>query len=297
MRANVLHPLYQPACAPQVIDLRQRDAGRQLLAVNECAAKGQQGTCNGCVCCCFDGGSGIVSYEPTNTCTCARVVKSSMIWATVVLRCVAQLVRVGLEAAEVCGTIQDACGAEDARLAPSVVVRLRLSPCQSPPHAHPLLDTTPNSPAALLLYWAAWWCSCTLEVRCHAARTPPRSSSNNSCSGSSGSAQLRAARLWRPAKRSRGQVHPPLLWQLPSLALNGMQRSGMTSPAIHTHILAQFTRSAQGCTHSDTYTQCNVAFVGRACAARLGAAAALAQPARIASCIGRRRQALRTGGS
>lgn len=81
------------------------------------------------------------------------------------------------------------------------------------------------------------------------------------------------------------------------LALNGMQRSGMTSPAFHTHILAQFTRSAQGCTHSDTYTQCNVAFVGRVCAARLGAAAALAQPARIASCIGRRRQALRTGGS
>lgn len=75
----------------EVIDLRQRDAGRQLLAVNECAAKGQQGTCNGCVCCCFDGGSGIVSYEPTNTCTCARVVKSSMIWATVVLSVVVVL--------------------------------------------------------------------------------------------------------------------------------------------------------------------------------------------------------------
>ncbi|PRW61063.1 hypothetical protein C2E21_0579 [Chlorella sorokiniana] len=69
----------------EMIDLRGREAGRQLLAVNECAAKGQQGTCNGCVCCCFDGGSGIVSYEPTSTCTCARVVKSSMIWATVVL--------------------------------------------------------------------------------------------------------------------------------------------------------------------------------------------------------------------
>lgn len=70
----------------QVIELREREPGRQLLAVNECAAKGQQGTCNGCVCCCYDGGSGIVSFEPTNTCTCARVVKSSMIWATVVLR-------------------------------------------------------------------------------------------------------------------------------------------------------------------------------------------------------------------
>lgn len=80
-------PALSPPCPArtQVIDLRE--GGRQLLAVNECAAKGQQGTCNGCICCCFDGGSGIVTYEPTNTCTCAKVVKSSMIWATVVLRC------------------------------------------------------------------------------------------------------------------------------------------------------------------------------------------------------------------
>lgn len=37
-------------------------------------------------CCCFDGGAGIVTYSPTDTCTCARVVETSQIWATVVLR-------------------------------------------------------------------------------------------------------------------------------------------------------------------------------------------------------------------
>ena len=38
-------------------------------------------------CCCYNGGAGIVSYKPTDTCTCKRTVNSSQIWATVVLRC------------------------------------------------------------------------------------------------------------------------------------------------------------------------------------------------------------------
>lgn len=38
-------------------------------------------------CCCYTGGAGIVTYQPTDTCTCARKVESSQIWATVILRC------------------------------------------------------------------------------------------------------------------------------------------------------------------------------------------------------------------
>lgn len=94
----------------------------RALQPNECVSKGLEGTCNGCVvsvppaawelelrlglratastprtgpprqppsspqCCCFDGGAGIVTYRPTDTCQCDRVVQTSQIWATVVLR-------------------------------------------------------------------------------------------------------------------------------------------------------------------------------------------------------------------
>ncbi|KAL4857838.1 Protein NipSnap 3A [Chlorella vulgaris] len=59
--------------------------GRSLLQSNECLSRGLQGTCNGCTCCCYSGGAGIVTYEPSDTCTCVKKVDSSQIWATVVL--------------------------------------------------------------------------------------------------------------------------------------------------------------------------------------------------------------------
>ncbi|KAL4423668.1 hypothetical protein ABPG75_000969 [Micractinium tetrahymenae] len=58
--------------------------GRHLLA-DSCAAQGLDGTCSGKCCCCYAGGAGIVTYRPTDTCTCERVLNTGQIWTTVVL--------------------------------------------------------------------------------------------------------------------------------------------------------------------------------------------------------------------
>lgn len=65
--------------------------GRHLLA-DSCASQGLDGTCSGKCCCCYAGGAGIVTYRPTDACTCERVLNTGQIWTTVVLRWVLPLV-------------------------------------------------------------------------------------------------------------------------------------------------------------------------------------------------------------
>ncbi|KAL4419314.1 hypothetical protein ABPG77_006002 [Micractinium sp. CCAP 211/92] len=71
----------EPTILGEVTDAAR---GRHLLA-DSCASQGLDGTCSGKCCCCYAGGAGIVTYRPTDTCTCERVLNTGQIWATVVL--------------------------------------------------------------------------------------------------------------------------------------------------------------------------------------------------------------------
>eukprot|EP00884_Botryococcus_braunii_P005432 jgi/Botrbrau1/14890/Bobra.0248s0009.1 len=64
------------------------DPGTKIITNEEsgsqCAAKGLQGECNGCICCCYSGGGGLFKYTP-DKCDCKKSLSQSQVLVTVTL--------------------------------------------------------------------------------------------------------------------------------------------------------------------------------------------------------------------
>lgn len=130
----VLHPLPTPGLPAQS---------------DSCSAQGLSGSCNSCVCCCYAASAGFVTYTPSSGCTCDRVVDSSRVKSTVVIR----------------------YGTGHARGSRGLVTSLRAGRVAAP--AHPPLERSPTCPhpacsvmvvfAALLasLYFSGSLCAVT----------------------------------------------------------------------------------------------------------------------------------------
>ncbi|KAK9812971.1 hypothetical protein WJX72_006673 [[Myrmecia] bisecta] len=65
-------------------DLQTLVVTAQQASQGTCAQQGLEGECNGCICCCYSGGGGIIQYKPEN-CQCKKVVSVSQVGLAVVL--------------------------------------------------------------------------------------------------------------------------------------------------------------------------------------------------------------------